>query len=56
MYFHGGKTNGAYCNVLFIPEDGLIVAGIANYNIFPAQTDVAFFDLVRRQLPELFQT
>ncbi len=53
MYFHGGETNGAYCNVLFIPEDGLIVAGIANYNVFPSDGEVAFFDLVRRQLPEL---
>lgn len=54
MYFHGGETNGAYCNVLFIPEDGLIVAGIANYNVFPPAGEVAFFDLVRRQLPELY--
>jgi len=54
MYHHGGETNGAYGNVLFIPDDSLIVTGVANYNVFPDQSDVAFFELVRRQLPDIF--
>ena len=54
MYHHGGETNGAYGNVLYIPDDDLIVTGLSNYNVFPDQSNVAFFKLVRDQLPELF--
>jgi CubicO group peptidase (beta-lactamase class C family) len=55
MYHHGGETNGAYGNVMYVPDDDLIVTGLSNYNVFPDQRDVAFFYLVRDQLPNLFQ-
>ena len=55
MYHHGGETNGAYGNVLYIPDDGLIVTGLANYNVFPNQGEVAFFELIRKTLPDLFR-
>ncbi len=54
LYSHGGETNGAYANVLYAPARNLIVTGIANYNVFPDQSEVAFFTLVREQLSELF--
>ncbi len=54
VYFrHGGETNGGYAHVAFWPARDLIVAGVANYNVFPTETEPAFFRLVTEQLPAL---
>ena len=40
--------------MLYIVEAGLIVAGITNYNVFPDQSNVAFFEMISDELPALF--
>ena len=52
-WYHGGETNGAYAHV-YIVDAGLIVAGITNYNVFPDQSNVAFFEMISDELPRLF--
>ena len=55
-YEHGGETNGAYAWVYYDPERRLVVAGAANYNVFPSQSESAFFSLAMAGLTELYGT
>ena len=49
---HNGETNGAYALIRYFPDENLIIAGIANYNVVGREP--AFFEAIAEQLPEIF--
>ena len=56
QYSHGGESNGAHAQLLYIPKWDLAVAGITNYNVWGETLgEPSFFALVKETLPEIFQ-
>ena len=53
-YEHGGETNGAYAWIYFDPSSRTAIAGVANYNVFPSESEVAFYRVAMHGLRDLY--